>query len=135
MKGVIRFGSRGILSPRFIIPFEILEQVGEVVYRLALPSSLDGVYEVFLVSQLRKYVRDDSHSLDQSELELRPDMTYTKRLMAILDRTTKVLKNQTIPLVLVFWAGILWEKRHGNERTPFTIIILIFFLDRYFSTS
>ena len=67
-KGVIRFGSRGKLSPRFIGPFEILERVGEVVYRLALPPSLDGVHEVFHVSQLRKYVRDDSHVLDHSEL-------------------------------------------------------------------
>jgi len=88
-KGVIRFGSRGKLTPRFIGPFEILERVGEVAYRLALPSSLDGVHEVFHVSQLRKYVRDDSHVLDHSELELRPNMTYTERPMAILDRTTK----------------------------------------------
>ena len=56
-KGVIRFGSRGKLSPRFIGPFEILERVGEVAYRLALPPSLDGVHEVFHVSQLRKYVQ------------------------------------------------------------------------------
>jgi len=102
-KGVIRFDSRGTLSPRFISPFEILERVGEVAYHLPLPPYLDGVHEVFHVSQLRKYVRDDSHVLDYSELELRSDMTYTKRPMAILDRTTKVLKNQTIPLVLVSW--------------------------------
>ena len=102
-KGVIRFGSQGKLSPRFIGPFKILERVGEVAYRLVLPPSLDGVHEAFHVSQLRKYVGDDSHVLEHSELELRPDMTYTERPMAILDRTTKVLKNQTIPLVLVSW--------------------------------
>jgi len=102
-KEVIRFGCRGKLSPRFIGPFKILEQVEEVAYRLALPPSLDSVHEVFHVSQLRKYVRDDNHVLDHSELELRPDITYTKRPMAILDRTTKILKNQTIPLVLVSW--------------------------------
>ena len=100
-KRVIRFGSRGKLSPRFIGHFEILERVGEVAYRLAFPPSLDGVHKVFHVSQLKKYVRNDSHVLDHSKLELRPDMTYTERHMAILDRTTKVLKNQTIPLVLV----------------------------------
>ena len=102
-KGVIRFGSRGKLSPRFIGSFEILERVGEVTYRLELPPSLDGVHEVFHVSQLRKYVRDDRHVFDHSELEVGPDITYTERLIAILDRTTKVLKNQTIPLVLVSW--------------------------------
>ena len=65
-KGVIRFDSRGTLSPRFISPFEILERVGEVAYHLPLPPYLDGVHEVFHVSQLRKYVRDDSHVLDHS---------------------------------------------------------------------
>ena len=69
--------------------------------RLALPSYLDGMHKVFHVSQLKKYIRHDSHVLDHSELELRPDMTYTERPMAILDRSTKVLKNQSIPLVLV----------------------------------
>ena len=134
-KGVIRFGSRGKLSPRFIGPFEILERVGEVVYHLTFPPSLDGMHDIFHIFQLRKYVRDDSHVLDHFELELRPDMTCTERPMAILDRTTKVLKNQTIPLVLVSWGKRSPRKRHGNERTLSTTIILIFFLDRYFSTS
>ena len=58
-RGVIRFGSRGKLSPKFIGPFENLERVGAVAYRLALPPSLDGVHDVFHVSQLRRYVRDD----------------------------------------------------------------------------
>ena len=52
-KGVIRFGTSGKLSPRYIGPFEILERVGEMAYRLALPSSLEGVHNVFHVSQLR----------------------------------------------------------------------------------
>ena len=55
-RGVIRFGNRGKLSPRFIGPFEILERVEAVAYRLALPPSLDGVHDVFHVSQLRGYI-------------------------------------------------------------------------------
>ena len=51
-RGVVRFGRRGKLSPRFIGPFEILERVGTVAYRLALPPSMSGVYEVFHVSIL-----------------------------------------------------------------------------------
>ena len=51
-KGVARFGKRGKLSPRFIGPFEILERVGTVVYRLALPPIMSGVHEVFHVSML-----------------------------------------------------------------------------------
>ena len=49
-KGVIRFGVRGKLSPRFIGPFEITERVGAVAYRLKLPPSLEGVHDVFHVS-------------------------------------------------------------------------------------
>ena len=75
-KGVIRFGGRGKLSLRYIGPFEVLERVGEVAYRLALPPSLEGVHNVFHVSQLRRYIRDESHVLDYSELELQPDLLY-----------------------------------------------------------
>ena len=46
-RGVVRFGKCGKLSPRFIGPFEILERVGTVAYRLALPPSMSGVHEVF----------------------------------------------------------------------------------------
>ena len=60
-RGVIRFGKQGKLSPRFIGPFEILERVGAVAYRLALPPSLSGVHEVFHVSMLRKYTPDPAH--------------------------------------------------------------------------
>ena len=56
--GVVRFGKRGKLSPRFIEPFEILERIGTVAYRLALPPSMTGVHVVFHVSMLRKYTPD-----------------------------------------------------------------------------
>ena len=57
-RGVVRFGKRGKLSPRFIGPFEILERVGTIAYQLALPSSMSGVHEVFHVSMLRRYTPD-----------------------------------------------------------------------------
>ena len=63
-RGVLRFGKRGKLSPRFIRPFEVLERVGEVAYRLALPLSLLGVHAVFHVSMLWKYTLDWTHVLD-----------------------------------------------------------------------
>ena len=63
-RGVVRFGKRGKLTPRFIGPFEILERMGIVVYRLALPPSVLGVREVFHVSMLRKYAPDPAHVVD-----------------------------------------------------------------------
>ena len=61
MRGIMRFGKKGKLSPRYIGPFEILERIGPVAYRLALPPSITGVHDVFHVSMLHKYVQDPSH--------------------------------------------------------------------------
>ena len=63
-RGVVRFGKRGKLSPRFIGPFKILERVGTVAYRLDLPPSMSDVHEVFHVSMLRKYTPDPAHVVD-----------------------------------------------------------------------
>ena len=63
-RGVVRSGKRGKLSPRFIGPFEILERIGVVAYRLALSSNMSGVHEVFHVSMLQKYTPDPSHVVD-----------------------------------------------------------------------
>ena len=59
MRGVMRFVEKGKLSPRFVGPFEILERVGKLAYRLALT----GIHKVFHVSMLRKYVSDPSYIL------------------------------------------------------------------------
>ena len=63
-RGVVRFGKRGKLLPRFIRPFEILEMAGTVAYRLALPPSMSGVHEVFHVSMLWRYTPDPTHVVD-----------------------------------------------------------------------
>ena len=63
-RGVVRFGKRGKLSPRFIGPFEILERIDAVEYRLALSPSMTGVHEVFHVSMLRKHTPDPAHVVD-----------------------------------------------------------------------
>ena len=64
MKPMMRFGSKGKLSPRFVGPFEILERVGPISYRVALPPSMSKVHNVFLVSTLRKYVFYPSHVVE-----------------------------------------------------------------------
>ena len=124
-RGVIRFGSKGKLSPRYIGPFEVVKRIGAVAYKLALPPSLAGVHDVFHVSQLRKYVPDEKHILDYSELTLRPDLTYAVQPVAILDRREKVLKNKVISLVRVAWdpnspGDSTWElEEEVREKYPY----------------
>ena len=72
-RGVVRFGKHGKLSPRFIGPFEILERVGTVAYRLALPPSMLGVHEVFHVSMLQKFTPDPAHVVDWGKIEVDTD--------------------------------------------------------------
>jgi len=102
-RGVIRFGFSGKLSLRYIGPFHIIERVREVAYRLALPPALDGVHDVFHISKSIKYVRDDQHILDYSNLRPNHDLSYKAQSIGIIDKKEKVLKNKTIPLVLVSW--------------------------------
>ncbi|KAL5568108.1 hypothetical protein UlMin_024683 [Ulmus minor] len=76
MKGVMQFGKKGKLSPRYIEPFEILERIGKVAYRLALPPELSSVHNVFHVSMLRKYISDPSHVLESEPIEVHENLTY-----------------------------------------------------------
>jgi len=89
MKGVMRFGKRGKLSQKFIGPYEILDRVGEVAYRLALPPSLDKVHNVFHVSQLRKYVSDPRHILEPEHIEIDEQLSYEEVPKEILDRKVR----------------------------------------------
>ena len=84
-RGVVRFVKRGKLLSRFIRPFEILERVGTVSYRLALPPSLSSVHEVFHVSLLLKYTLDPTHVMDWGELIVDADGTFEDGLVLIMD--------------------------------------------------
>ena len=76
MKGVKRFRKKGKLSPRYIGPYDIIERIGKVAYRLPLPSSLGNVHDVFHLSLLRKYVPSPSHVLKKKDIGLNDDLTY-----------------------------------------------------------
>jgi hypothetical protein len=102
-KGVMRFGVKGKLAPRYIGLFLILERVGPAAYRLALPPSLAGVHNVFHVSQLRRYVSDPSHVLEVEPLYVEPDLSYRERPLRILDTQVTQLRRRSIPRVLVQW--------------------------------
>ena len=84
-RGVVKFGKNGNLLPRYMGPFEILKRVGTVSYRLALPSSLSGVHEVFHVSMLRKFTPDPTHVVDWGKLVVHADETFEEGSVRILD--------------------------------------------------
>ena len=102
-KGILRFGKRGKLSPRYIGPYEIIDKVGEVAYRLSLPSELANIHDVFHVSMLRKYVADPSHILKEQPIQLKENLTYEEHPVEILDRRDQVLRHKVISLVKVLW--------------------------------
>ena len=122
---VVRFGKRGKLSPRFIGSFEILERIGTVAYRLALPPSMSGVQEVFHVSMLRKYTPNPAHVVDWGKIEVDTDGTFEEGPVCILDSRDQVLRRKTVRLVRVLWrhCGVeesTWEREDTMRATyPF----------------
>ncbi|KAA0058449.1 pol protein [Cucumis melo var. makuwa] len=115
MKGVMRFEKKGKLSPHFVGPFEILERIGPVAYRLALPPSFSAVHDVFHVSMLRKYVVDPTHVVDYEPLKINENLSYEEQPVEILAREVKVLRNRGISLVKVLWRNheveeAIWER-------------------------
>ena len=101
--GVVRFSKRGKLWPRFIGPFEMLERIGIVAYRLALPPSMSGVHEVFHVSMLRNYTPYPAHVMDWGQIEVDIDRTFEEGPVCILDTRDQVLRRKTVRVVRVLW--------------------------------
>ena len=130
-RGVVRFGKRGKLSPRFIGPFEMLERIGTVEYRLALPPSMSGVHEVFHVSMLQKYTLDPAHVVDWGQIEIDTDETFEEGPVCIVDSRDRVLRRKTVRLVRVLWrhCGVeesMWEREDTMRATyPFLFRMMV----------
>ena len=117
----MRFGKKGKLSPRFIGSYEVIEKVGPVAYRLALPQELEKIHNVFHVSMLRKYRSDPLHVVSSVTIEFRPDLTYEEEPVEILAREVRELRNKTIPLVKVLWRNhkteeATWESEEAMRQ-------------------
>ena len=104
IKGVVRFGTKGKLSPRYIGPFLILTRIGKLAYRLDLSESTREVHNVFHVSILRKYLRDPEHEIVLEPLSLKRDLTFESRPIRILEESERVLRHRTIKYVKVLWS-------------------------------
>ena len=120
-----QFGKRGKLTPRSIGPFEILEMIGTIAYRLTLSPSMSGVHEVVHVSMLRKYTPDPAHVMDWGQIEVDTDATFEEGLVCILDSRDQVLRRKTVRLVRVLWRNcgveeFTWERKDTMRATyPF----------------
>ena len=106
---ILQFEMKGKLSPRFIEPYEILERIGPITYRLAVPSELAKLHNVFHVSMLRRYRSDESHILPVQDVQVQSDFTYDEEPKIILACEVKQLRNKQVPLVKVLW------QHHGME--------------------
>ncbi|GKE56998.1 putative reverse transcriptase domain-containing protein [Tanacetum coccineum] len=109
-KGVIRFGKRGKLNPRYIEPFNVLEKVRPVSYKLELPQQLSKVHSTFHVSNLKKCLSDESLVIPLDEIHIDDKLHFVEEPVEIMDREVKKLKQSRIPIIKV-----RWNSRRGPE--------------------
>ncbi|GKE60173.1 putative reverse transcriptase domain-containing protein, partial [Tanacetum coccineum] len=102
-KGVVRFGNKGKLAPRFVGPFEIIEKVGHVAYRLDLPEELNDVHDTLHVSNIKKCLADPTLKVPLDEIRVDVKLNFVEEPMEILEREFKKLKRSRIAIVKVQW--------------------------------
>ncbi|XP_070008557.1 uncharacterized protein [Nicotiana sylvestris] len=110
MKGIMRFGKKGKLSPRFIGPYRILRRIGHVAYELELLQELAAVHPVFHVSLLKKFLGDPSLVVPTEVIGVKDSLSYEEIPMAILDHQMRKLRTKEIALVKVLWRNQKVEK-------------------------
>nr|GEW12955.1 putative reverse transcriptase domain-containing protein [Tanacetum cinerariifolium] len=106
-KGVVRFGKRGKLNPRYVGPFKVLEKIGKVAYKLELLKELSRVHHMFHVSNLKKCHADEPLAVSLDGLHFDDKLHFVEELVEIVDREVKRLKRSQIPLVKVVYG--VWE--------------------------
>ncbi|GKF65895.1 hypothetical protein Tco_0192412, partial [Tanacetum coccineum] len=111
-KGVVHFGKKGKLAPRYVGPFEILERIGLVAYRLRLPEELSNVHDTFHVSDLKKCLADANLHVPLDEIKVDKTLRFVEEPVEIMDREIKKLKRRKITLVKV-----RWNSKRGPEFT------------------
>ncbi|GJU34487.1 putative reverse transcriptase domain-containing protein [Tanacetum coccineum] len=130
-KGVIRFGKKGKLAPRYVRPFEILERIGPVAYRLRLPEELSGIHDTFHVSNLKKCLADASLHVPLDEIKVYKTLRLVEEPVEILDREVKILKHSKIALVKVRWNSkcgpeFTWEREdYMKSKYPLLFVVRV----------
>jgi hypothetical protein len=103
MKGVCRFGIKGKLAPCYIGPYPIIDKYGPTSYQVELPAKLAGVYNVFLVSQLKRCLKLPTDLVIKDTIPLEPDLTYKTYPIKILDQQDRVTHNKNTQFYKIQW--------------------------------
>ena len=104
---MVGFGKKGMLSPRYVGPYEILQRVVQVAYDLRLPSEWASVHLVFHVSMLKKCIGDPNSILLIESLGVQENLSYEEVLVEILSRQVRTLRNKEVASVKVLWKNHL----------------------------
>ncbi|XP_027171618.1 uncharacterized protein LOC113771207 [Coffea eugenioides] len=115
LKASLMVGREKKLQLKFVGPYKIHQCVGNVAYKLELPSSLSRIHNLFHVSMLKKYHPDPSHVLQPENIEIDEALTYEKKPVNLLDRKVKERRNKQIPSVKVLWSN------HGIEEATWEV--------------
>ncbi|XP_059288392.1 uncharacterized protein LOC132041700 [Lycium ferocissimum] len=121
VKGVMRFGRKSKLSPRFIGPYKILRRIGKVAYELRLSSEKAVVHLVFHILMLRLYKPNPSHVLNHNEIKINKGLSYEEKPVQILDRKVRRLRTKDMASVKVLWHNhnteeATWEVEEDMKR-------------------
>nr|GEU67038.1 retrotransposon protein, putative, Ty3-gypsy subclass [Tanacetum cinerariifolium] len=115
LHGMVRFGKKGKLAPRFVGPFDITERIGPVAYRLRIHEELNGVYDTFYVSNLKKCLPNPTLQIPLDKIQVDAKLNFVEQHVKILKREFKKLKRSRIAIVKVRWNSkrrpeFTWER-------------------------